>query len=203
MRRSNPRQRQRERWLRDEEIRLVWEAAGQLGYPFGPFVRLLLATGQRREEVASWCWEEISGDLWVIPGPKTKNGKEHEVPLSPLAREVIATVPHLDEAFLFSSGKSRSGKAISGFSKAKQRLDALIQEALPEDRTLAHWTFHDLRRTVRTHLSALGVARDVAERVLNHTDGTINAVYDRHAYASEKRRALEAWGQHLEKIIAG
>ena len=150
-------------------------------------------------------WDELHGDLWIIPGPKTKNGKEHEVPLSPLALEIIRSVPQMDD-YLFVSGKSRSGKPISGYSKAKARLDGLVTEALKKqgaDREeLEHWTFHDLRRTVRTHLSALGISREVAERVLNHTDGTINAVYDRHAYTPEKRRALEAWGETLVTLGA-
>ena len=200
MRRSNPRQRQRERWLRDDEIKAVWSAADTLGYPFGTFVKLLLVTGQRREEVSSMRWDEIRGDLWVIPGPKTKNGKEHEVPLSPLAMEIIQGIPKVDDYF-FSSGRSRSGKPVSGHSKAKVRLDALIAKSLPEGRGFPHWTFHDLRRTVRTHMSALGISREIAEKVLNHTDSSINAVYDRHAYAPEKRKALEEWGKLMAKHI--
>jgi len=196
-RRTKTKERMRKRWLPDAEIKAVWLAANNLGYPFGPFVKLLLLTGQRRSEVAGMRWDEISNDVWTIPATKTKNKEDHEVPLSPAAVQLLKDTPNTGD-YVFMSGRSKAGNPISGFSKAKAYLDKHIED---NGLQMEQWGFHDLRRTVRTHMSRLNVASEIAERVLNHTPQGIEAVYDRHGYLDEKRKALEAWSDYLSLTL--
>ena len=81
----------RERVLSDEEAVAIWRAAGEAPLPYGAIVRLLMLTGQRREEVAGMRWSELSEDLatWTILAKRTKNGAPHLVPLSPPARDLL------------------------------------------------------------------------------------------------------------------
>ncbi len=100
---------------------------------------------------------------------------------------------------------TRGDRPISGYSKAKARLDRMVHDmrseaGLPD--LGSPWTIHDLRRTVGTGLGKLGISRFVIARVLNHADRTVTGIYDRHEYLDEKRHALEAWGQYLTNLIA-
>jgi hypothetical protein len=72
-----------------------------------------------------------------------------------------------------------------------------------EGRTLPHWTLHDLRRSCRTGLGKLGVAPHIAERVLNHVKGGVEAIYDRHRYENEIKAALAIWADHVLAIVEG
>jgi integrase len=197
-RRTKAKERARKRWLDKSEIKAVWSAADQAGYPFGPFVKMLLLTGQRRSEVASMRWDEIDSGTWTIPPTKTKNKQEHEVPLPQAAKQLLDDIPNTGD-YVFMSGRSKSGNPISGFSKAKSALDAQIRNS---SETLEHWGYHDLRRTVRTHMSRLNVASGVAERVLNHTPQGVESIYDRHKYFEEKQKALETWSGSLSLILS-
>ena len=197
-RRTKSKERARKRWLDKSEIRAVWSAADQAGHPFGPFVKMLLLTGQRRSEVANMRWDEINNGVWTIPATKTKNKQEHEVPLPLAAIQLLGGIPSTGD-YVFMSGRSKAGNPISGFSKAKAALDAHI---LNSGEPLEKWGFHDLRRSVRTHMSRLNVASAIAERVLNHAPQGVEAVYDRHGYLDEKRMALEAWSSSLTLILS-
>jgi integrase len=197
-RRTKSKERARDRWLEKSEIKAVWSAADHAGYPFGPFVKMLLLTGQRRSEVANMRWEEIDNGVWTIPSTKTKNKQEHEVPLTTAAVQLLGGIPNTGD-FVFLSGRSKSGNPISGFSKAKASLDAHIHNS---GETLKNWGYHDLRRTVRTHMSRLKVASGVAERVLNHAPQGVEAIYDRHGYLEEKRKALNTWASSLSLILS-
>ena len=202
----------RDRVLSDEEIRLAWRAFEAQGWPFGPIGKLLLLTGARRDEIAAGTWAEIAlyAKTWTIPASRTKNGEEHEIPLSDTAVDILKDLPRIagKSGFVFTTtGRSR----VSGFSKAKQAIDASMVEILEKDRgedavAPPHWTLHDLRRTVATNLQKLGVRLEVTEAVLNHTSGSragIVGVYQRHKYATEKRAALDAWARRLEAIVTG
>jgi integrase len=197
-RRTKAKERARKRWLKKDEIKAVWAATDQLGYPFGPFVKLLLLTGQRRSEVANMRWDEIDNGVWTIPSTKTKNKQEHEVPLPPAAVQLLSGIPNTGD-YVFLSGRSKSGNPISGFGKAKSALDTHINNS---GVILEHWSFHDLRRSVRTHMSRLKVVSEVAERVLNHLPQGIVAVYDQHEYFEEKQQALEKWSSSLSLILS-
>jgi integrase len=208
-------ERRRERTLAPDEIRAVWAAADKVGYPFGQFFRMALATGQRREEVAQMRTTDADEDerTWTLSSEMTKAGRAHVVPLSPLALETLVEAKEAarrllakpknteDAAYVFTT---RGDRPISGYSKAKARLDQAVALArsevgLPD---LEPWTIHDLRRTVGTGLGKLGVSRFIISRVLNHADRTVTGIYDRYEYLDEKRHSLEAWGQYLENLIA-
>jgi integrase len=187
----------RERTLTDVEIAAVWKAAESAGV-FGAVVRMLILTGQRRDEVASATWSELSPDLraWTIPGSRTKNGATHIVSMSRQAQAIIAGQPRLnDNPHVFAGLNSG---AFRGFSRSKVALDRTSG--------IKGWTLHDLRRTVATGLQKLGVRLEVTEAVLNHVSGSragIVGVYQRHSWSDEKRAALNAWGAHVEAIVYG
>lgn len=202
---------QRERTLTSDEIKAVWRGADTLGYPFEPYFRLALITGQRRDEVARMRWSDLDLDqakTWTLSAESTKAGRSHVVPLPQSAVDILKALPRKTMAigsalrpspYVFTT----SGNVpVSGFSKAKPRLDASIAKARREagQDAMPSWTIHDLRRTVATELGRLGVARLIIGKVLNHADRSVTGIYDRHAYLAEKRAALEAWARHLGEL---
>ncbi|MFG1226514.1 tyrosine-type recombinase/integrase [Xanthobacter wiegelii] len=204
----------RDRTLNDEELGLAWKAADKLGWPFGPFVHLLILTGQRRDEVAGMRWSEldIASATWTIPRERAKNDNEHVVPLSPEAVAIIKDLPRMkdgevDSPFVFTT----TGKTpISGFSKAKEAMDKAISKPLKGEYeeegapSIPDWRLHDLRRTMASGMARLGAPVHVVEKLLNHTSGTFGGivdVYQKHKYASEKREAAEAWGKHVANLL--
>jgi integrase len=193
-------ERSRDRVLSDDELFLVWEAADRIGYPFGPLVQVLALTGQRRDEVGCMRWSELSLEsrLWTLPRERTKTDTAHEVPLSDKAIVALKALPRLAQSdFVFSSNGAGS---VSGYSKAKHRLDALLPADMPA------WRLHDLRRTCASGLARLGINLPVIEKVLNHSSGSfagIVGVYQKHSFADAKRQALEAWGRHIDALVSG
>ncbi|ACP24951.1 DNA integration/recombination/invertion protein [Sinorhizobium fredii NGR234] len=213
----------RDRILTDEEIRFLWLAAEKLAYPFGPVVKLLLLTAQRRTEVSDALWDELelegNNQLWVISVDRAKNKKEHFVPLTASALEIIEGLPKIKPAedekakpiYLFTT----TGKTpVSGFSKAKTQLDGEMlaiarKEAEergedPEGISIEPWTYHDLRRTAASGMARLSVPVHIVEAVLNHRSGSIKgvaAVYNRYDYAEEKRAALTAWADEVLRLV--
>lgn len=205
------RERSRDRVLTDDELGEAWRAAAALPYPFGPFLRILILTLQRRREVAGMRWEELSADLtvWTIPTERTKNRKAHVVHLSAPAREILAGLARSKgQSLVFSTLENRP---ISGFSNAKERLhERISQERLhrfgEQDaaaQTPLDWRLHDFRRTGVTTLARLGYAPHVADRLLNHVEGAIRgvaAVYQRHDFQAEREAAIAAWAAHVLKV---
>jgi len=199
----------RDRVLSDDEIRWFWQACEVEGFPWGPFGKVLLLTGQRLNEVAQIADSEIRGDLWHLSADRTKNGRAHDVPLSGPARDVLAGVERIDgkAGLIFTT----TGKTpVSGFFKARAHLADAMTGIASKERgepvEIPRWTFHDLRRTAATGMARLGISVRVTEAVLNHISGTgggIVAVYQRHDYADEKRQALEAWGRFVLSLIVG
>jgi integrase len=191
----------RERVLTKDEMREVWEATCSAG-SFNAIVRMLMLTGQRREEVTAMTWDEIAPDLstWTIPANRAKNGIAHIVPLSEQAQAILRAATRsereaAEEPELVFPGQRG---AFSGFSKSKEALDG--------DSGVKDWRLHDLRRTMATGLQKLGVRLEVTEAVLNHVSGSragIVGVYQRHEWADEKRSALNAWGAHVAAIVEG
>ncbi|MGB5779070.1 MAG: site-specific integrase [Allopontixanthobacter sediminis] len=195
----------RDRWLNDHELRLVWHAAPQCHPCFGPIVRLLIMTGQRREEVSGIHWQEVDrkDKFWTLPGSRTKNNEPNAIPLNELAVAELdrqaggANWPKKGRVFATSSGAG-----FTGYSKGKMNLDRLIERNLGEP--LAPWRLHDLRRTLATNFQRLGVRFEVTEAVLNHVSGSragVAGIYQRHDWKDEKRKALNDWNEYLIKIL--
>jgi integrase len=143
-------------------------------------VRLLLLTGQRLREVAEITWSEIDLDkaLWTIPPERMKADAPHVVPLAPKAVELLESLPHWHGPYVFSN--KDGARPIAGFSDMKARLDTLMPD-------ISDWWFHDLRRTLRTGLSALRIPETVAELAIAHTQKGLHRTYDQHASLDEKR----------------
>ena len=190
----------RQRVLTDAELAALWRATEILGYPFGPLYRLLLLTGARKNEVAGLRRREIDLDkkLWSVPPERFKSKTTHLVPLTAPAIAVIEALPNFDKGdHLFST--TFGEKPVSGFSKSKDRLDALMAAELG---TLLPWRVHDIRRTVRTRLASLRVSDLVAETILGHGKKGLQRVYDQHQYLPEMREAMELWAGRLRDIVS-
>jgi integrase len=194
----------RDRVLDSGELSLVWKASGVTGFPFGPIVRVLILTGQRRSEVSEMEWSEIDLDraLWTLPASRTKNGRPHTLPLSQQVLEILNALPCFSgSGFVFSSGE----KSPSGYSNAKERLDKAVA-ALNGGESIPPWGFHDIRRSVASGMAAEGVNLPVIERCLNHVSGSfagIVGVYQRHNFADEMRAAMDLWGRRVDRLAGG
>jgi integrase len=196
----------RDRHLTDAELRRVWNAAAGCHRCFGPIVRLLIATGQRREEVTGMEWNELDrgGAMWRIPGKRTKNGEPHTVPLNTLALEAIDEMAKGEKwprrGLVF---KTSSGGAFTAHAAGMRKIDALLAAEGEDD--VPGWRLHDLRRTLATGFQRLGVRFEVTEAVLNHLSGAragVAGVYQRHHWTDEKRAALQAWADHVGGLLA-
>src|SRR5258708_1292639 len=203
-------ERARDRVLTDDELRWLWASCGEIGWPFGSLVQLLILTAQRRDEVAGMAWAELvlAEKTWAIPRERTKNDRAHEVQLCSRALAILQSLPHIGGAGLVFTTTGET--PVSGFSQAKRRLDdemlAAKRKALGKQKgdAIPHWTLDDLRRTAATGMAKLNFPPHVVDRILNHTSGTIRgvaAVYNRFAYLDERRAALEAWGRYVDNLI--
>jgi integrase len=192
-----------------DELRWFWTACDTAGYPFGDLCKVLLLTGCRREEIARATWAELSDDLSTLrlAGNRTKNGLAFDAPLPPLAREILGSAPRVSATYVFSTN---SRTPISGFSKFKARLDALmLAEAIKErgkSAAIAPWRVHDLRRSAATGMAGIGVNPWIIEACLNHVSGakaSVAGIYNRERHEPEKRAALERWTAHVAGVVSG
>ena len=200
----------RDRVLTDDELRALWRATARLAYPYGALYRLLALTGLRLGEVCGARWSEI--DLakkeWTIPAIRMKGAKPFMVPLTDVAIALLNSLPRFDSGdALLSMDYGKHSLKPSNFSDPKERLDALMLEELsdiaadPKRVTLPAFVNHDIRRTVRTHLSALKISEEVREAVLAHVRPGIKGTYDHYQYVDEKRDALTLWNARLRSIL--
>lgn len=176
-----------------DDLIAVWKGCPDSEY--GKIVRLLILTLCRRDEIGSLERSEFDREAKLIrlPGARTKNGREHVVPLSDEAMAILENVDLRDgRELLFGSGKG----GYSGWSKSKAEMDSTLKIKKP-------WTLHDLRRTGRTGLGMLGVAPHIAEAVLNHLPPKLLRTYDKNKYEKEKREALDLWAAHLMRLVNG
>jgi integrase len=177
----------RERKLSDEELRTIWKAACRLTDPSSSFVRTLILTGQRRDEIRCMVrteWDEKER-LWTLPKERNKGRRHHCLPLSTAAIEILDSLPHLGPYFFTVTGT----KPYAGTKRLKEILD--------RESGVTGWVFHDIRRTVRSGLARLNVREEVAELVLNHAKRGLVKVYNQHEYLDEMRAAMEKWADHV------
>jgi integrase len=181
------------RVLNDGELAAVWRATAALPYPSGTFVRLLILTGQRLREVAEMAWPEVdlAKRIWTIPAGRMKADSAHVVPLAPQSVAILEGLPRWAGPFVFTT--TGGARPIANFSGIKEKLDALMTGVDP-------WRFHDLRRSMRTGLSALRIPDTVSELCIAHTQKGLHKIYDQHVYLDEKRHAFEAWANHVLAI---
>jgi integrase len=180
----------RERVLTTDELRTLWRSLGD--DRFSNIVRLLLLTGQRRNEICKLQWGEVDLVRWQInlPGSRVKNGRDHTVPLSAQAHAILAGLPHRNSSdYLFGERGFNDGGA------AKVKLDARLG--------IADWHLHDLRRTAATMMAELGVQPNVIELALNHVSGHkagVAGIYNRSKMTDAVRDALQRWADYLDQI---
>ena len=198
----------RDRVLSDAELRLVWQCCAAIGWPFGDLFRLLILTGQRLGEASTMRWHDIdfAKRVWSVPAEIAKNGIANEVPLSPLAIAILEGLPPLGRRGFVFPALNGSANPVSGFSRAKARLDKTIAAELGKTGEIMQqpWRIHDLRRTTASGMAQLGIAPHVIEKVLNHISGSLSgiaAIYNRFGYGPEKRQALEAWAAHVARVV--
>jgi integrase len=177
----------RDRILTDDELLAIWRATD--GTAFGNYVRLLLLTAARRNEVASMEWTEIVSGDWTLPAARNKTAQDL---IRPLSKSALACLPPRgDGRWLFAN--SLGTGPLLDFARLKTKLDAASG--------VTGWTLHDLRRTARSLMSRAGVPSDHAERCLGHVIGGVRGTYDRHEYHREKQLAFEALAAQIERIV--
>jgi integrase len=184
----------RTRILSDEELKLVWKRAAEVGYPYGTIVQLLILTGQRRGEIAGLHRSWTSHDAITFPAGFCKNKREHWFPIGPFTKEIIASIRKNTDMLFPARGVE--DRPFSGWSKAKREFVRPL--------SIVPYTLHDLRRTYSSQLAALGTPIHVTEKLLNHVSGTLSdvaAVYNRYSYADEMRQAVTAYEAHIAKLI--
>jgi integrase len=185
----------RSRVLSDAELRTIWNALPEQG-DYRDLIRLLILTGQRLREIGDLSWREVDLDKAIItlPPSRTKNHREHVVPLSVPALEILKGRARNERELVFGQ---TGDHGFSGFSRAKGLLDQRAKLKVP-------WVVHDIRRSVATGLARL-VQPHIVECVLGHVGGFkagIASTYNLHAYEDEKRHALDLWGKHISGLVS-
>jgi integrase len=196
------------------EIRGLWDNAEDAGLHLltALCLKLILVTGQRPGEVAGMHVDEIVGRCWTIPASRRgKTETAHTIHLTDTAMEIIETAkaeivrlsrrrgePWAGFIFETTPGKPITNAALC---RAVDRSHAALGAKQVEP--WGRWTPHDLRRTMRTGLSACRVRPDIAELTIGHTKRGIVAVYDQHGFDEERRAAMEAWEARLLRILSG
>ena len=207
-----------QRVLSDDELRLFWSGIieRERSRLTGLGLRLALLTGARVSEVAGLARGELQniGDgwkaTWTVPGTRTKNKKDHVIPLSPLARSIVLELlegidPKAE--FLFPTRARRSGPMRSNsFTQAMAYFSGKMDDRTAE--AARTWRIdppspHDLRRTAATRLAELQIPKEIRDRCLNHIPSDVGSKhYNKYEFHDEKREALKRWAAALEAIIS-
>jgi integrase len=218
----------RDRVLSNAELAEIWRALAD--DHVSDIIRLLVLTGQRRNEIAKLHWSEIDFEkaLLTLPPARTKNRRTHELPLAPQAIAILQRWANGPEHSKhqhskpehskhhhgpeYSKQKTKANRVANdgvvfepvGWDLRKQKLDKAIL-AKRGGKPMPHWTLHDLRRTCATGLAELGVLPHVIECILNHLSGFragVAAIYNRNRYVDEMREALVKWANHVDAITS-
>jgi integrase len=189
----------RERVLTDDEILQLWRALDAEDPYTAAIFKLHLLTAQRGGELLTMVWADVGLEAawWTIPSERAKNGLAHRVPLSSQAVAILHALREQSNGspWVFPSARS------DGASGHRERVYAAVAR-IRQRSGVADFQPRDLRRTAASHMTGMGISRLVVGKILNHVEPGVTAVYDRHSYDREKREALGAWGERLEKIVA-
>jgi integrase len=202
------------RVLDDNEIRTFWRGIvlPPVSRPVGLALRLALLTAARASEIAGARKSEFENldnpdrAAWLIPGERTKNKRDHLIPLAPLAVKTVKNAIELtgDNEFLFPTRLNRGGPidrhtltvAVTRFGESLKGPTAKTWQAEPP-------TPHDLRRSVNTRLAKMGIPKEIRDRALNHVTALRDPEskhYNVYEFAKEKREAFGRWTAEIEAI---
>jgi integrase len=191
----------RDRVLSEEEIRAFWQGLdnAKMTDLSRIALRFQLVTAQRKGEIVSAEWKEfdLKKGWWEIPAEKAKNGNLHRVPLSKLAMKLLQQLKEISESDSWVFPSPKAGQHIAGMG-----VDHALRNNLSCFENVEKFTPHDLRRTAASQMTALGIARLVVSKLLNHAENSVTAIYDRHSYDKEKKEALDLWGEKLADIVS-
>jgi integrase len=208
----------RARVLTDDEIKSLWACLDLERTDIDIYrvtklaLKAILLTGQRPGEVSAMMWDQIDGDIWIMPPEATKNREGNSVPILPMMAGIInqARPYSSGSQYVFPSPRSphygfkRPEKAKPKEEDApvsRLAMSNAIRRHLADFKINERFTPHDLRRTLRTRLAELGISDIVAERVLGHKLQGVLGIYNRHSYDVEKRQALALWETRLREIL--
>jgi integrase len=189
--RKPAKEKSRDRVLDDAELKLTWEAADAEGGAAGALIKLLILSGARRNEITELARDEINAEPIELSDERTKNGLPHTIPITPMIRRVLDSLPSTGKFLL-----NGTDHPFGDHSGAKEKIAPAVRP----------WTLHDLRRSFASGLQRLGVAPHIVELALNHRSGTFSGVagiYQRHRYPTEVRQAFELWSRHVEASHSG
>jgi integrase len=189
-------EKERKRYLSDDEVRALWSALEPEPLKVQAVYRLALLTAARRSELLGMAWSELDLDSgwWVLPADRSKRGEEHRIPLGPTAIALLRSLEATRKSpFVFAGG--RIGQPVANPQKWVLRIRSRAK--------LEDFRFHDLRRTAASKMTEIGIERLIVSKLLNHAEGGVTKVYDRHSYDKEKRAALLKWDRHLNAIATG
>lgn len=198
----------RDRVLTEGEIKILWKLLDQKNTHANPFhllhmseqtklvLKLQLLLAQRKGEIISAEWSEIdiNSGWWTIPGSKSKNSQTHRVPVSTLAIELLEKVKKLSGSSRFLFPSKMKNSHITGSA-----IDHAVRRSFFNG--VGQWTPHDLRRSAASYMTSMGVPRLVVSKILNHTENSVTAVYDRYSYDREKKEAMDLWPQKPREIV--
>ena len=188
-----------------EELQLLLNAGIRLRNALT--IRILLATAFRSAELYKAKWEDVDLDdaRWHIP--KSKTGTAMDIPLAPIVvgwfeelREMAAESAYVLPAHSRGRAARQGGDTHVSKDTIREAIGYWLDAEKPAVR---RFTPHDLRSTMKSHMRALGVPRDISEMCLNHKLSGVEGIYDRHTYFDERKEALEKWARFLVACEAG
>jgi integrase len=188
-----------ERALDDEELCKLWLAAEKIGGREAACIKLLLLTGQRREQISHLKWHEVGNDTLEWSAERMKGKRAHLVPQSVQVAAIIAEMPKLMPQVPKRDDYVWGGSPIGHFHRVKDRLDERMGDT-------PKWVIRDIRRSVATGMARIGIAVPVIEKILAHRKGTfagIVSVYQKYSFLPEMAVALQKWADHLEQLVSG
>jgi integrase len=187
--------RPRQRLLSDIELAAIWNATDD-ETEYGKIIRLLVLTGCRREEIGGMQWSELAPDAWTLAAERAKNHRAHTLPLMPMMRSILDTVPRMASRERLFGERSPAG--FQSWDLHKQDLDARSG--------VSGWQLRDIRRSVATKMADIGIQPHIIEQILNHVSGHragVAGVYNRSPYEREVRAALAQWHDHVRALVDG
>ncbi|AWG80401.1 MULTISPECIES: tyrosine-type recombinase/integrase [Vibrio harveyi group] len=191
-------QMEKDRVLSNQELREVWSMAIEEGVFSNQYyrnlLRLLIIFGSRTQEIrlSTWAEWDFKQMLWTVPKPHSKNGERIFRPIPEELKEWLLQLKGSSDKSDPILGQLKSAEAVSQYTR-------LLWKYFKHDEK---WTVHDLRRTLATGMSDLGIAPHVVEQLLGHKLGGVMQIYNRSQYLPEKRQALSIWLKRLELLFS-